>query len=263
MELWQLDVVGGIELSNGTELKALTGIDDHSRFCVAAGLLERATARAVCGVFAHSLRTHGVPEEVLTDNGKVFTGRYGPRPVEVLFDRICRENGITHRLTAVRSPTTTGKIERFHRTLRDEFLAQTTFASRRQAQEALDAWINDYNTDRPHQSLGMLTPAQRFHTQIDPQHPPVPPELPQLEPDRRAPGQWVTRRVATNGTICVDCQVFSVGKHNACQLVTVHVTDTLFEIWANGALIKSVPRHRKGAVRNLRAQTRGSLSDTG
>ena len=42
-------------------------------------------------------------------------------PSEVLFDRICRQNGIAHRLTGVRSPTTTGKIERFHRTLREEF----------------------------------------------------------------------------------------------------------------------------------------------
>jgi transposase InsO family protein len=47
---------------------------------------------------------------VLTDNGKVFTGRYAARPMEVLFDRICRENGIRHLLTAPRSPTTTGKI---------------------------------------------------------------------------------------------------------------------------------------------------------
>ena len=60
----------------------------------------------------------GVPEEILTDNGKVFTGRFNQPPVEVLFDRICRENGITHRLTQPRSPTTTGKIERFHRSLR-------------------------------------------------------------------------------------------------------------------------------------------------
>ncbi len=181
----------------------------------------------------------------------------------MLFDRICRENGITHRLTAVRSPTTTGKIERFHRTPRDEFLAHTTFTSRSEAQQALDAWIHDYNTDRPHQSLGMLTPAQRFTTRTIPGQPPIPPALPELEPDRRAPGQWVTRRVATNGIIWVDCQVFSVGKHNARQLLTVHVTDALFEIWADGALIKSVPRQRKGTVRNLRAQTRGSLSDTG
>jgi transposase InsO family protein len=54
-------------------------------------------------------------------NGKVFTGKYATPPVEVLFDRICRENGIDHLLTQPRSPTTTGKIERFHRTLRAEF----------------------------------------------------------------------------------------------------------------------------------------------
>jgi transposase InsO family protein len=51
----------------------------------------------------------------LTDNGKVFTGRLGPHPSEVLFDRICREHGITHLLTGIRAPTTTGKIERFHK----------------------------------------------------------------------------------------------------------------------------------------------------
>src|SRR5581483_10982515 len=94
MELWQLDVVGDIRLVDGTELKAVTGIDDHSRFCVSAVLVPRASSRAVCSAFLGALETHGVPDEVLTDNGKVFTGRYGPHPVEVLFDRICRERGI-------------------------------------------------------------------------------------------------------------------------------------------------------------------------
>ena len=60
-----------------------------------------------------------MPEQILTDNGKVFTGRFNRPPVEVLFDRICRENGIEHLLTQPRSPTTTGKIERFHRTSAD------------------------------------------------------------------------------------------------------------------------------------------------
>jgi transposase InsO family protein len=115
MQLWQMDIMGGLQLAAGGEAKLVTGIDDHSRFCVAAGVVERATARAVCQVFAAALARHGVPEELLTDNGKVFTGRFAPHPGEVLFDRICRENGITHRLTAPRSPTTTGKIERFHK----------------------------------------------------------------------------------------------------------------------------------------------------
>jgi len=67
MELWQMDVVGGVLIEDGTEAKILTGVDDHSRFCVCAGIMARATGRAVCGFFVEALERHGVPEEVLTD----------------------------------------------------------------------------------------------------------------------------------------------------------------------------------------------------
>jgi integrase-like protein len=101
---------------------------------------------------------------VLSDNGKQFTGRFGrPRPAEVLFERICRENGITQRLTKPRSPTTTGKIERLHQTLQQELLnVHAPFASIEDAQAAVDAWRKQYNTDRPHQSLSMAFPSARF-----------------------------------------------------------------------------------------------------
>jgi transposase InsO family protein len=134
MELWQLDVMGGVWLVDGQELKVVTGIDDHSRFCVMAGLVERANARSVCGIYSAALERYGIPEEVLTDNGKVFTGRLGPHPAEVLFDRICRQQGITHRCTGVRCPTTTGKIERFHKTLRAELFTGRRFQSLAEAQ---------------------------------------------------------------------------------------------------------------------------------
>jgi len=53
-----------------------------------------------CGAFTAAIRHYGVPSEVLTDNGGQFTGRHSrPQPVEVLFERICRENGITQRRT--------------------------------------------------------------------------------------------------------------------------------------------------------------------
>jgi transposase InsO family protein len=162
MQLWQMDVMGGVELDDGSELKVVTGGNNHSRFCVAAGLVRRATSKAVCQVLASALSRHGIPDEILTDNGKCFTGRFGPHPVEVLFDRILRENGISHRHTGVRSPTTTGKIERFHQSVRKEFLADRTFASQEFAQAELDAWVADYNTNRPHQALQMATPAERF-----------------------------------------------------------------------------------------------------
>jgi len=252
MELWQLDVVGGVLLADGTECKVLTGIDDHSRYCVCAGIMVRATSRPVCGFFVQAMDRHGVPEEVLTDNGKVFTDRFGLRPAEVLFDKICRENGIAHRLTAPRSPTTTGKIERFHRTLRTEFLSGRLFASLDVAQAELDAWVVSYNTDRPHQSLNMATPAERFGTGSD--GCPRPPLDTRAIVEDRTGDDWVSRQVSSAGTISVSNQVFSVGKHRGGTIVDVRVRQDLLEVWDGTELIKSVLRTSKGVVRKKKAE---------
>jgi transposase InsO family protein len=113
MQLWQLDVTGSVFLADDAECKLISGIDDHSRFAVIAVVARRATGRAVCRAFVAAMRTYGIPDEVLSDNGKQFTGRFGrPRPAEVLFERICRRNGIVQRLTKPYSPATTGKVER-------------------------------------------------------------------------------------------------------------------------------------------------------
>jgi len=251
MELWQLDVMGAVLLDDGGELKAVTAIDDHSRFCLAVGLVERATSRPVCGVFARTLAEFGAPEAVLTDNGKVFTGRFASRPMEVLFDRICRENGIRHLLTAPRSPTTTGKIERFHGTLRRELLNGRTFAGLAAAQAAVDAWVVEYNTDRPHQSLGRCTPAERFATRTGDGGPVL--DLSALA-ERRVGDDWISRRVASNGVISVSWQQVSVGKHHSGELVDVHVSDRLLEVWAGNDLIKTLLRASGGEIRKKRAE---------
>ena len=60
MELWQMDVVGGFVLADGTQAKALTGVDDHSRYCVSAHLMVRETSRNVCEGLAKALRAHEV-----------------------------------------------------------------------------------------------------------------------------------------------------------------------------------------------------------
>ena len=173
MQLWGIDIVGGIRLVNPVtgelrEAKIVTGIDDHSRFCVMAKVVERATGRAVCLGFAQALARHGVPEEVITDNGKQFTdrfSRYGPTRGEVLFDKICRKNGITHRLTQPASPNQNGKVERFHGTFRPEISELGPFTSLAAAQAAVDAWVGAYNSERPHQGLDEkvpVVPADRF-----------------------------------------------------------------------------------------------------
>jgi transposase InsO family protein len=71
MELWQMDVVGGFPLADGTCAKALTGIDDHSRMCVSGRLMARERTRAVCDGLRASIATYGAPQQLLTDNGKV------------------------------------------------------------------------------------------------------------------------------------------------------------------------------------------------
>jgi transposase InsO family protein len=77
MELWQMDIVGGVRLADGSEAKIASGIDDHSRFVVSAQVVARATARPTCDALALAMRRFGVPAEILTDDGKVFTGRFG------------------------------------------------------------------------------------------------------------------------------------------------------------------------------------------
>jgi len=164
MELWQMDVMGRVHLADGLEVKVVTGIDDHARFIVSAKVVARATARPVCQALSEALARHGVPEQILTDNGKVFTARFGTGPGPVLFDRICADNGIKHLLTAPYSPTTTGKVERLHKTMRAEFFTprDRLFATIGDLQAALDAWVIEYNTTRPHQSCGGRPPAERF-----------------------------------------------------------------------------------------------------
>lgn len=246
MELWQMDVMGGVYLVDGSVLKVVTGIDDHSRFCVSAMVVKRATARPVCDALAEAMRRHGVPDQVLTDNGKVFTGRFGPGSGEVLFDRILRENGIRHLLTAPRSPTTTGKVERFHKTIKGELLTGSRFDSLEEAQAAIDAWVVEYNTQRPHQGIGMVPPVRRFELAVaEPfevaTSDDVPLDAPQVVMERR-----VTRRVGQGGRISLATHKYHVGRWLAGETVDVAIGDDgLIEISHRGVLVAShVRRHR-------------------
>jgi transposase InsO family protein len=265
MQLWQLDVTASAFLADGTEVKIVTGIDDHSRYCVIATAVMRATARPVCRAFVEAMGVYGVPEEVLTDNGTVFTGRFiRPRPAEVLFERICRENGITQRLTKPRSPTTTGKIERLHQSLQDELLdVHGPFESLAALQAALDAWRQEYNSDRPHQSLGMAFPASRFAPAVSPLPLRVPPQL--AGASARQPEQHelssadrpaaavldgqeappvaveADRVVPPSGNLWIGGQQVWLGPALVDRKVTIWVDETSLHVLLDGARIKTLP----------------------
>jgi transposase InsO family protein len=277
MALWQLDIVGGAFLAGGTEAKVVTGVDDHSRYCVIASVVARATGRAVCLAFAAALRGYGVPGEVLTDNGKQFTDRFG-KGGEVLFDRICRDNGIVHRLTQPRSPTTTGKIERFHGSLRRELLDDAVpFADLPAAQAAVDAWVREYNTTRPHQAIAMAVPADRFSTtraeaerELLPLRlpavlalapvPPVPADTLPAAPEPASaaiphspPGPYrggpveFERPVPASGNMQVAGRQFWLGPVRAGMVVTFWASTDVIHLTIGGARVKTVRSHLSAA----------------
>jgi transposase InsO family protein len=281
MQLWQLDVTASAFLAGGREVKIVTGIDDHSRYCVLARAVLRATARPVCRAFVEAMAVYGVPEEVLTDNGTVFTGRFiKPRPAEVLFERICRENGITQRLTKPRSPTTTGKIERLHQSLQLELLqVHGPFESLPALQATLDAWREEYNVDRPHQSLDMAFPASRFIPAVSPLPLRVPAELaaasaPPAEQDgpsaARPSGAAVPgggeaalvaveadRVVPASGNLWIGGQQVWLGPALAGKKVTIWVDETSLHVLLDGARIKTLPS-RQGVAELARLAFAGA-----
>jgi len=198
-------------------------------------------SRAVCDALLEALARHGGPEQILTDNGKVFTGRLATKPATVAFDRICQANGIRHILTAPYSPTTTGKIERLHKTIRKELLAERTFTTIEQAQSELDAWVARYNSEREHQGIGDVPPARRFELV---QREPIEVIDPQIGPgdEPRPSGHTVWRRVDRAGRISILKHRYHVGRHLAGQRVVAESVDGLLQVSHDGVLVATHAR---------------------
>ena len=175
----------------------------------------------------------------------MFTARFGRGPGPVLFDRICADNGIRHLLTKPYSPTTTGKVERLHKTMRAEFFraADGQHATLGELQAALDAWVEDYNTARPHQSCGGRPPAERFRfadRSIIPDDSAVTPvPAPVVAASRaaasRPPG--VSRWVNARGAISLAGFSYAVGASYAGEPVEVVAAGGLVDIVHAGVVI--------------------------
>ena len=172
----------------------------------------------------------------------------------MLFDRILAENGIKHRLTAPYSPTTTGKVERWHKTLRQEFLTGKVFADIESAQAAVDVWVREYNEDRPHQGIGGSVPWERFRlSQTDQPLLQVVEATERSEVLDREPGVVpVTRLVSANGTIGFGAQRYLAARWLSGETVEVLSTDGLVEIVFRGQVIATHARkHDPGKAPKL------------
>ena len=133
-------------------LKWLSIVDEHTRECLALKAARSITSEDVIDTLAELFAMRGVPRHIRSDNGPEF--------IAAAIRRWLGQVGVEALYIEPGSPWENGYAESFHSRLRDEFLAMEMFESLPAARALTAAWREDYNHDRPHSSLGYLTPAE-------------------------------------------------------------------------------------------------------
>src|SRR5512135_2506683 len=155
-QLWQSDI---FTFRLGGRYAYLIGfIDDYSRYVAGLELYRTQTADQVLEVYRRAIGEYGVPKEMLTDRGRQYTTWRG----STRFERELGKDRIRHIKSQAHHPMTLGKIERFWKTIYEEFLVRAQFVSFEEARERVRQWVQYYNHKRPHQGIGGLCPADRY-----------------------------------------------------------------------------------------------------
>ena len=201
-DLWQMDFKGHFPLSSGVRCHPLTLLDDHSRFSLCLRAFDNECLETVRGWLIEVFRLYGMPCRMLMDNGAPW-GDEGGQPWTRLTAWLVRLGvGVSHGRPC--HPQTQGKLERWHRTLKAEVLRDMSYRTLEHAQEAFDRWRVIYNTKRPHDSLDMGVPADRYRSSGRS----YPESLPAIE---YAPDVQV-RRVQSKGVVHFKGYELRVGK---------------------------------------------------
>ena len=157
-QMWQVDFKGEFRMEDGRYCYPLDIIDDHSRFAIRiAPHLD--TANVVIPVFTEAFREFGLPDSVLSDNGGQFAGF---RKGYTRFERWLMDLDILPIHGRIKHPQTQGKIERFHRTIKNELLKHTNIRDIEDARNKLSASRDKYNNIRPHEALAMKCPGDVY-----------------------------------------------------------------------------------------------------
>lgn len=169
-ERWSLDFVHD-RLASGRSLRMLTVIDGYTRECLWIEADTSLSGHRVARVLDWLVDLRGRPQSLLTDNGPEFAG--------LALDRWCQEHHVAHRFIAPGKPTQNAHLESFNGKLRDECLNEHEFINLSHTRELLEAFREDYNHQRPHSSLGKMTPAE-FARRASPHGGSCPPTNPLL-----------------------------------------------------------------------------------
>lgn len=161
-DLWQTDIMSFM-IKGQYRVYVIGFMDDHSRLLVGWGLYRFQTTAAVQEVFRAAIEKHGLPKEVLSDNGRQYHSWRGKSQFTDMLTKL----GIRHIRSRPYHPQTCGKIESFWRNLIQECLAKTPLSSFEEAKEKIGEYIEYYNFKRPHQGIENVMPSDRFYRVAD------------------------------------------------------------------------------------------------
>lgn len=156
--MWQTDFKGEFRMADSNYCYPLTILDDHSRFSLKIAP-RLSTANVVIPVFTEVFQEYGMPDSILSDNGAQFAGF---KKGYTQFERWLMDLDILPIHGRIKHPQTQGKIERFHRTMKQELLNHTSITDIQDAQNKFNCWRDKYNSIRPHEALGMKTPGEVY-----------------------------------------------------------------------------------------------------
>lgn len=155
-QMWQTDIM--CFRLGGRQVYLIGYIDDYSRYIVGLGLFTSQTAENVLETYRKATAEYGVPKEMLTDNGRQYTNWRG----KTRFEMELQKDKVKHIRSQPHHPQTLGKIERFWKTILDEYLSRAQFDSFEKARERIAMWVKHYNHRRPHQGIESVCPADRY-----------------------------------------------------------------------------------------------------
>ena len=157
-EMWQTDFKGEFKMQDGKYCYPLNIFDDHSRFIIRIKPSE-STSDLVLPVFRDAFYEFGMPRSVLSDNGAQFAGF---RQGYTQFEKWLMNHDVLPIHGRIKHPQTQGKIERFHRAMKQEVLNHYTPQNIADAERVFTEWRNCYNKERPHEALGMRCPSDIY-----------------------------------------------------------------------------------------------------
>ena len=159
-DLWQMDFKGHFGLNSGDRCHPFGCLDDCSRYCLDLKACSNERAVTVQDILTLVFQTYGLPNQILADNG----GPWGARSSRQLTPLLIWLSQLGIQVIHGRPyhPQTQGKQERFHHSLQFEVLDRRGFADLSECQKAFDEFRHVYNTQRPHESHGLQTPARLY-----------------------------------------------------------------------------------------------------